>query len=749
MTKHSITMILGVIVGFVLLCGSVTGQSRNNNKHDDNNKQYRVPTVESKIRADGVLDEDVWDKALVLELKYEVQPGENIEPPVKTEVLVANNKTHLFVAFRAYDPDPSKIRAQITDRDNLGTQDWVGVVLDTFNDERRAYDFICNPLGVQTDLIEIFNGGEGGSWDTIWDSGGRINELGYFVEMSIPFSSLRFQRKEGDQVWSFDAVRRYPRSVRHHIGLFPRDRSNNCYLCQSIKLIGFSGAKPGKNIEIDPTIAAHVTQERENGTEGPFIKDEKFDPGITARWGFTPNLTLSATVNPDFSQVEADALQLDINEPFALFYSEKRPFFTEGADFFNTPLTAVHTRTMRDPSWGIKLTGKESGNTIGAYIVRDTMTNLIFPGTQSSSAASLTIDSTASVLRYSRDFGNKYTVGALFTNREGGDYFNRVFGVDGDFRFTSKDRVNVQVMGSSTRYPGDTAVAYGQPRDTFSGKAIDALYMHDTRNLDFHVGYQDIGGDFRADLGFIPQVGFRHFHAGADYTWYAKPGKWWTDFMLEGEYEQMTDEAGNLLSREADLALTYEGPGEMHAVFEYLHKREVYNGRIFDQNRFFIHNCMNPTGTMHVWINITGGDRIDYVNTRPGRRINISPGIMYNIGLRWYLELSHTFERMQVESKRLYTANQSELRLAYHFSKRMFLRAILQYVDHRYNTAMYLEEIDPEFRHLFTQLLFSYTINPQTVLFLGYSDNYFGFKGMGLPQVNRTVFLKIGYALVM
>jgi hypothetical protein len=713
------------------------------------NRQYRVPRVESKIHPDGILDEDVWEKALVLELKYEVLPGENIEPPVKTEVLIANNGTHLFVAFRAYDPEPSKILARVGDRDDTGNQDWVGVILDTFNDERRSYDFLCTPLGVQTDLIEVFDGSEGGSWDTIWDSGGHINELGYFVEMSIPFSSLRFQRKDGDQVWSFDAVRSYPRSVRHHIGMFPRDRSNNCYLCQSIKLIGFGGAKPGKNIELDPTIAAHITQERENGTEGPFIKDEKFDPGITARWGFTPNLTLSATINPDFSQVEADALQLDINEPFALFYSEKRPFFTEGADFFTTPLTVVHTRTMRDPAWGIKLTGKESGNTVGAYIVRDTLTNLIFPGSQSSSAVSLTMDSTASVLRYRRDFGNKYTVGALFTNREGENYFNRVFGMDGDFRFTSRDRVKVQLMGSSTRYPGDTAAAYGQPMDTFTDTALDLYYSHDTRNLDFHAGYQDIGGEFRADLGFIPQVGIRHLYGGFDYTWYAKPGKWWTDFVLDGSYDQVTDETGNLLSRGVDFALTYEGPAQSHALIEYLRKREVYGDRVFDQDRFFIHNCMNPIGSMHVWMNIYFGDRIDYVNLRPGRRFNISPGILYYIGMHWQLELSHTFERMRVESERLYTANQSEARLAYHFNKRMFLRAILQYVDYRYNTAMYLDEIDPEFRHLFTQLLFSYKLNPQTVLFLGYTDNYLGHQGMGLPQVNRTVFLKIGYALVM
>jgi hypothetical protein len=715
----------------------------------ESNKHYRVPQVDGKIKPDGILDEKVWEKALVLELNYEVRPGENIPPPVRTEVLLANSKTHLFVAFRAYDPKPAKIRARISDRDELGLQDWVGVILDTFNDERRSFDFLCTPFGVQADFIETSGDDTGGDWDAIWDSGGRINEQGYFVEMSIPFSSLRFQRKEGDQVWGFDAVRSYPRTVRHHIGTFPRDRNNNCYLCQSIKLVGFKGAKPGKNLEFDPTLVGHISREREEDIEGPFVEDRKVEAGITARWGFTPNLTFSAAVNPDFSQVEADSLQLDINEPFALFYSEKRPFFTEGGDFFSSPLRVIYTRTMRDPSWGIKLSGKEGANTIGAYVVRDTLTNLIFPGIQSSDSTSLSMDSTASVLRYRRDFGNKYTVGALFTNRQGGDYYNRVAGIDGNLRFTSNDRVIMQVLASSTRYPEEAAIEFAQPQGRFDDKALDILYIHDTRNLDIYGGYSEIGGDFRADIGFIPRVGYRAFYGGADYAWYAKPGKWWTQFVLEGDFDRLTDEDGNLLKQVASFEFTYEGPLDMHSLINYTNNREVYDGVTFDQDQFFLHHCMNPIGTMHAWCNIRWGDRIDYANTRLGKRFHIRPGMEYDIGLHWSLYLSYTFERMRVHSQRLYTANQGELHLKYQFNKRMFLRAILQYVDYQYNTVMYIDEIDPVYRNLFTQILFSYKINPQTVLFLGYTDNYRGYDRHNLPQVNRTLFLKIGYALVM
>lgn len=718
--------------------------------NEPKNPQYRVPRVDSSIKANGVMDEDVWKQALTLEIKYEVRPAENIPAPVKTEVLIAYNKTHLFVGFRAYDPEPSKIRAFLSDRDNIDGDDWVLFLIDTFNDERRSYDFMCNPLGVQSEFIET-NGGDGGSWDAIWDSGGRITDWGYCVEMSIPFSSLRFQRKNGDQIWGFDAIRSYPRNVRHHLGSFKRDRSNNCYLCQSIKLIGFKEAKPGKNLEFDPTLSVHLSREREDTTSGPFVGDQQYEAGLTARWGFTNNLTLSATVNPDFSQVEADAPQMDINEPFALFYPEKRPFFQEGSDFFDTRLNAVYTRTMRDPSWGLKVTGKEGANTIGAYMVRDTLTNLIFPGSQGSDSTSMDIGSTSSVLRYKRDFGNKYTAGVLFTNREGTDYFNRVYGFDGDFRFTSTDRLRLQILGSSTSYPGEVAEEFGQPGGTFNDKAFEIQYSHNTRNWDAYAGYKDIGKNFRADLGFIPKVGYRRFFVGGDLDFYPrKTDKWFTHMELEGFYEQQTDYDGDLLSRFFNAEFTYEGPLNTHARLEYTRRRDLYNGKYFDQNVFHIHNCMHPDGKLAFHVNMWFGDRIDYANTRLAKRFRVGSGFSYKFGKHIKTVVRHTYERLAVEGEKLYTANQSEFQLVYQFDRRMFIRGIVQYIDYRYNQAMYVDTIDPVYKHLLTQFLFSYKINPQTVLFLGYSDNYYGYYDIrGLPLSNQMVFLKVGYALVL
>jgi len=208
---------------------------------------HRVPRVEGALDLDGRLDEDLWRRAVAVELNYEVQPGENIPAPVRTVAYFAYNESHLLAAVRAYDPDPERIRAHFRDHDELWGDDWCALVLDTFHDNRRQFDFFVNPLGVQAETVESSQGG-GDSWDAIWDAGGRIDEQGYIVEFSIPFSSLRFPRSAGEQVWGLDVVRSYPRSVDHRLALFPRERDNNCYMCQSDSLVGFAGATPGHNL---------------------------------------------------------------------------------------------------------------------------------------------------------------------------------------------------------------------------------------------------------------------------------------------------------------------------------------------------------------------------------------------------------------------------------------------------------------------------------------------------------------------
>jgi hypothetical protein len=706
---------------------------------------HNVPRATSSIRVDGLLDDAGWREALALELAWEVQPGENVTPPVRTEVLAAYDDAAVYFAFRAFDPNPRQIRAHLANRDALWADDWVAVVLDTFNDERRSFDLFVNPLGIQADAIETETSEE--EWDGIWESAGRVTTWGYAVEMRVPFSTLRFQRSAGPQTWGFDAVRSYPRAVRHHIGLFPRDRNSNCYLCQSVKVRGFEGGRPGRNLELTPTLTGVRTETREGGPPGSFASAEpEAEAGLTVRWGITPSLTSIGTVNPDFSQVEADALQLDINEPFALQYPEKRPFFMEGTDFFATRLPVVYTRTVRDPAWGLKLSGKEAGHTIAGFAARDEITNIVIPGSQSSSARTLARESTAAVLRYKRDLGSRFTLGGLATGREAESYFNRVAGLDADLRLSDTDRVQVQWLGSATRDPASIAAETGQRTGEFRDWAGELRYAHDTRNLDWWAMGRSVGDGFRADLGFMPQVDYRLGELGIRRTWYPKGRAWYTAVRASGTFRHTEDQAGALLVRETAGDIEYEGPLQSHLRLRAFRRREAFGGQTFTRDEFQFHNCMSPTGSAQLYVNVRVGDQIDYANVRLGERLQLNSGAMLRLGRHVGLDADATWERMREGPDRLYTATIAQATLAYQFTTRIFLRTILQWSDYWYNSALYLDGRDTRSRRLATQALFSYKLNPQTVFFLGYSDVSHGQAEVPLTRTERTVFAKIGYA---
>lgn len=748
-TINALLVLLSAVISLSFMSSNVAAETMT----------YRVPKVETTIRVDGVLDEPLWSDAVKVDANIEVRPGENIPAPVKMEVLLAYNDTHIFVGFKAYDPDPSQIVAHVTDRDNIWNDDWVLILFDTFNDQRRSYDFFANPYGIQGDEIETSDGG-GGSWDAIWDSAGRINGVGYFVEMAIPFSALNFQPGNEDQVWSFDAVRSYPRTVRHHIGAFPRDRNNNCYLCQANKLIGFSGAKSGKNIDIAPTFSTGVAAGRDEldaGGYGPMKESNRHtDPGLTARWGVTPNVNLSFTANPDFSQVEADAAQMDINTRFPLYYSEKRPFFIDNVDIFNTGQQIVHTRTLADPDWGVRLTGKKEKNTVGFFTVRDSYTPLIFSGTDGADNTTLSRQSTGTVLRYKRDVGKSSYVGAIITDREGEDYHNRVGGIDTRIRFSPKNQFSAQIYGTNTLYPEATADEFEQKTADFGGSLYNTSLGRYTDKYSLFATSKGISPGFRSDLGFITQTGYRYHEAGAEYIKRQGPGHWYTWLSLYSRYSLRRDWDDNPLERKFSTYFNYNGPLQSWFGFQTNFGDETYDNRTFDMNWGGVWGGFKPTGSFEVSFETNGGDAIDYDNTRGGSTLIHYQGIKWYIGPRLSLNLGHNIKKLDIDKERLFTANVSNIKLVYNFTSRMFLRTNVQFTDYRRNTELYKDsDTDELTRRFFTQVLFSYKINPQTVFFLGYSDNYNnrneqndrGGLDNSIIMTNRAVFMKLGYAL--
>ncbi len=712
---------------------------------------HRVAPAASPIQIDGQLDEPAWQRAAVVPLTHETDPGENVPPPVATECFVTYDERHFYVAFRALDPDPAAIRARFADRDTAWDDDLVGITLDPFNDERRAFQFFVNPLGVQLDVfLDDLSDSDDDSWDALWESAGQVSPTGYTVEMAIPFSSLRFRESEETQTWGFEALRFYPRDRRHRIASQSRDRNISCHLCQISKLEGFGAVEAGRNVELTPTVTASRTEEREGFPSGGFSSQgTESEVGISARWGITPNLNLNLTLNPDFSQVEADSAQLSVNEQFALFFPERRPFFQEGADFFSTRLSAVFTRNVADPEWGVKLSGKVGKNAIGLFAAEDAVTNLLIPGKESSEAATLDLVSTDLVARYRRDLGKTSAIGLLATDRSGGSYQNSVAGFDGVLRPTDVDTFNVQFLGSTTQYPESFAREFGQPHGDFEDWAGHLSYSHDSRDWEAYARYEHVGRDFRADMGFLPQVDYDFYLAGLRRNWIGDPEDFWSRIELGGDYDYREDDAGNLLEREVELNVEGSGPRQSFVLFGGLVRTRVFQGVAFDQVAAYSYLEMRPIADLYVWIDASGGDAVDFANVQAGDQVTLRPGITYNFGRRLRTQLVHTFRRLDVEAGRLFTANLSELRLTYQFNLRTFLRAVFQYTDIDRDPSLYDDEVDAKTETLFSQLLFSYKLNPQTVFFLGYSDSALGDEEIDLARKDRTLFLKIGYAWVL
>ncbi len=734
-------------------------------------RRYEVQRAASKIAVDGKLDEPAWGTALTFDVPYEWQPGDNAEPPVKTDFLVTYDNDNLYVAFKAYDPRPAEIRAHIMDRDLIETfiqDDHIVLMIDTFNDERRGFQFRVNPLGVQADAVFSQNEGiEDWSFDMIWDSAGQVTAEGYIVEMAIPLEQIRFPRTAGSQTWGFDVGRSYPRNVRHRIAAARRDRSNSCVLCQVVKVTGFEALEPGRNLEVTPTVTANRSDVAASGSgqPGPLQSgDEEVEAGVTARWGVTPNVTLSAAFNPDFSQVEADVAQLSVNERFALFFPEKRPFFLEGIDFFATPLDAVFTRTVIDPKWGGKVTGKEGKNAFGVFLAEDDVESqfLTIPGNQGSFNVELEDIVTTGVVRYRRDVGSGSNVGLLYTAREGdGEYYNRVAGIDGFARFSPSDTMRVQFLRSDTLYPGQVLAQLPADQrftDAFQGDALYASYFHDDRDWSWQLSYNDREPEFRADAGFIPRVDFREGRLNLQRHFWGEPGQdWYTQINLGFSGGRTEDHSGQLTDEGLDLYVNLSGP--LQSLVEISIENNTnfvdrFEPRLYeDMNRYEIYSQIQPNRVGQYSLYVDYGETVDFTNNQPADDLLLLPSAELKIGRHVNAKIDHTFQRLDVDGGELFEANLTQLRLIYNFNVRSFVRGIFQYLDLQQDPALYRDVlrpfIEPETQTFFTQLLFAYKLNSQTVLFLGYTDDRAGAVDYSLTERERAFFFKVGYAFAL
>ncbi|MFN3135691.1 MAG: DUF5916 domain-containing protein, partial [Candidatus Kryptonium sp.] len=316
-----------------------------------NNFKVKALKIEESIKIDGKLDESSWSQAEKIELNYEIQITDNNPAHQRTTAMVLYDNQNLYFGFICYDTDPSKIRAQMTDRDKIWEDDFIILIIDTYGDNQNAYEVAVNPYGIQGDAMRVGSSSDF-SFDFVWYSAGAINDSGWTVEIAIPFKSLRFPKRQ-NQEWNILIGRNYPRESRFIFSWTPFDKNNPCFLCQGGKLTGLEGISSVKFIEFLPYIMSYQTGSIKSYNDPSLgFKNEPVKARVGAGVKFSPNpeLTIEGVLNPDFSQVETDAYQISVNTTFALYYPEKRPFFLEGNEIFRTPINVFYSRMINNPT---------------------------------------------------------------------------------------------------------------------------------------------------------------------------------------------------------------------------------------------------------------------------------------------------------------------------------------------------------------------------------------------------------------
>lgn len=701
------------------------------------------------FKIDGEMNEAAWQEALIIPLIYETSPGENLPAQVKTDAYFIDTGSSLVVGFIAADDNPEDIRAFLRDRDASYNDDFVGVLLDTYNDERRALEFFVNPLGVQMDLIQSGNN-EDDSWDAIWDSAGQITDFGYVVEMEIPYNELQMPDTQGEKTWGLYAIRIHPRDDRRLYRNVKIDRNNDCFLCQTEKIKGFPNADRGMDLEITPTLTglAAKSREPEDLDYGP--SDTDFEAGLDINWGINSNLTLNATINPDFSQVESDSAQLNVNQNFALFFPERRSFFLENSDYFESNMNLVYTRNIADPDYGVRLVGKNDKNAYGFFYANDTITNLLIPGALGSDFTTIESESDNLVARYRRDFGdNASTAGATITSRNGDGYSNTLVSADLNYRFTGKDLFRVQIANSETEYPEEIVADFDQPEDQFSGQSYLAQYRHNGRNWRFNVFHQNKDDGFRADSGFIGQVGTRKSVVGGGYTWIGQTDNWWNRMDVYSDWDITHDQQGKVLERELEGSFGIDGPLQSSVRTGLGVRDRFWNDVVYDEDFQFINFRIRPSAAIDVNLRLNFGDSVDFSNDRLADSRRYRLRLAGNLSKNFSYDVVHTYRNLSIPAGNIFTANQTDIRLSYQFNIRQRLRLALIQTHVNRDLSLYNEpeDFDTSSQFIASQLVYSYKVNPRTLLFVGYSD--VGTENDDIEsfvKTDKNVFVKFSYA---
>lgn len=741
-----------------------------------------IPHTSETMDLDGELNENFWQSAKVISLDIVNSPYDNTPAPVKTTARIIENGEYIYVSFIAEDPNPESIQATLGNRDTKWWDDLVGIKIDTLNNRRTSYNFFINALGVQNDEIyDEINQEPNDLWDGIWHSYGKITNTGYQVEVALPFSMLNFEQSSDIKTWPIELMRSYPRDTSLRLSHVPLDRDNNCWVCQYPSAQGFKDAQVGHNVTLTPALVLSKEQSRDIYDDSDdWHDDDTTEASLDLRWGITTSTLLNATINPDFSAVESDAGQLNINETFSLFYDEKRPFFIENSEFFSSPSNLVYTRNIADPDYGVKLTGSQGKHNYGVLVSHDSQTNFILSGNLSARVASIASESHSSALRYRFDANEQLSLGAISTLRTADGYHNYVLGVDGSYRFTESDLLTAQWLNSNTKYPndlfrqfcrdgcqdisstsGNEQLLRSQNNESFNDNAYNIKYSHNSEYWQLSANHESFGQNFKADLGFIPRTDQTKNGVAVKRKFYSdEQDNFWQDLSINGHWNITHSENGELISKEFSSSLVFDGPLLSLYEIKYTLADRVGlrdnqltlaiddNTEMFSEDQLEIYAKIRPTNNTFYSIIANIGDKIDYENNRQGKYYRVKANFTWNPTRHTEFDIYQTVSELEADGDRVYLANLTDFRLTYYFDAKSYLKVSVVYSDINQN-----EQNNPNNfysqrqNNLSTQIIYAYKLNPQTAVYVGYSDSSYEDDYLDkLTREQRTLFAKLTYA---
>ena len=689
-----------------------------------------VVRADEAPRIDGRLDDAIWQRATRVTEFVQQSPIEGAPATEDTDIYIAYDSTHLYFGMHAHYSNPGMVRASHVDRDRAGFgDDTISVYFDTFLDQQRAYVFSLNGYGVQGDSLMDSRGGGGGggrggggrggrggggggfsgsfggvprgdsSWDALFDSGGTLVDDGWTAEMAIPFKSLRYPSVGGQaHRWGFQIARRI-RGKDETVVWAPLSRDISGFLPQMGLLDGMSGLSTSRNLEILPTVTA-VQVGNLNTTSGGFPSESQPEGGVNVKYGLTSNLTLDFTYNPDFSQIESDRPQIEVNQRFPLFFSELRPFFLEGQEIFNLPgpVNFVHTRTIVDPRYGAKVTGKVGKTTLGVLVANDEA-----PGNLDD-VGDPAFGKSANVLiaRARYDLYSESHIGAIVTDREFLNSYSRLGGIDGQFRLSDTTSIGFRAITTQNR---DLDLL-----DT-SGDMFDVGLRSQGRNLNYFVAGYTIDPEFNTDVGFVRRRDIKAIISQLGYRWW--PESWLINWGPEVSYGRNYNFEDILEDEERRVGVNFSFARNIRFGVSANQDMERFGGINFDKRRYSTNLFISTFDAVSGGGYFGFGDQV-FFGDAPFLGTGSSGGLFLTVRplnrLQSQINISTSrlvepFDDTKVFDVKIYRALTT-----YQFTDRLLLRNIMEY-----NTFA---------RTLGANVLFTYRVNSGTVFFIGYDDHY-------------------------